>query len=99
MKKSSKSCQVFARNLESVMKAHNLGVAEIARQGTRLGYKITGRTINNVLNCRNEAGLDKLEAISLAVGLEPWQMLMPNLSRSVFSQRNKNTGRLTGEKR
>ena len=89
MKKACKSTQTFARNLEAIMKAHSLGVAEIELQSKKLGYNLTRRTVNNVLRCRNAAGVDKLEAISHAVGLELWQMLMPNLSRSVFSQRNK----------
>ena len=75
-KKPSRSLQVLAENLERLMGASlefntQPKVAEKA--------KIDQKTIWRIMKRQNEPSIDKVERIASVFGLEPWQLMVPQL--------------------
>ena len=68
---------VVAKNLNALMQSHfDLDSAPKLAKKTKVG---TG-TISRLRNAKVDATLSVLEAIAIAYDLQPWQLLVPDLS-------------------
>ncbi len=68
------SDEIFARNLEAVRLAKGYTHENLA-----LDAEITRSYIWNLKNATNSASLDTLDKLAKVLGVEPWQLLVPDL--------------------
>jgi hypothetical protein len=74
--------RVIAANVRRLMdRADGSPVTEqdLARMARRAGHTLSQSTINRILNARVSCGVDHLEILASLFGLEPWQLLVPEL--------------------
>jgi transcriptional regulator with XRE-family HTH domain len=62
---------VLAANMRRIMRARGMSEAAVAKAAG-----IDKKTVNNVLNRRFAAQLDKLDAIAKALDIRPWRLLL-----------------------
>lgn len=70
---------VLADNLRAVMKVRDLTQNKVAEAAKRGGKTIDQRTVGRVLNAEFPATVTTLEAVAKGAGIEPWQLLRPDL--------------------
>lgn len=75
-KMPSKALRVLSENLERLIAAHpELNTQpKLAKEA-----KIDQKTVYRIVTKQNEPSLDKLEKLAKALGVEPWQLLVPGL--------------------
>lgn len=74
---------VLSANLKAAMNRPNrppIGQQELARRAKRAGAKLSQSTINRILNCEVGCGIDQLVILSVLLGVEPWQLLVPGMN-------------------
>jgi transcriptional regulator with XRE-family HTH domain len=64
----------FALNVRAQLRERGWTAPELARRA-----KLSPKTVNNVLNGRHAQQVDVLSKIAAALGLELWQMWLPQL--------------------
>ena len=69
---------ILAINLRWLMERDKLSEGDVAKKAG-----IDKKTINNILNRRNEPQLDIVEAVAKAFGLEPWQLLVDGMGEAM----------------
>jgi transcriptional regulator with XRE-family HTH domain len=74
-KKLSELAKVIAKNLRATRNHLNLNQAEIAE---RSGIATT--TYQSIENCKSEPNCSTIEAMAIALGLEPWDLCRPDFS-------------------
>jgi len=71
---------VLGENVAGVMKAKRLSQPKVAANAKRAGTPIDQTTISRVSRAVYPATIDTLEAIANGLGIDPWQLLMPELN-------------------
>lgn len=74
MKTERTARAILARNVEGLMRVRGWSQAQLAKKAG-VGQK----TISNVVNARQSIQVDVIEALASALGVEVWQLFMPNL--------------------
>src|SRR5688572_15822706 len=72
--------EAVARNLRRLMDVNGLTQVQVAK---RAG--VSQRHISNVLNAAQEPGIEKINKIAQAFGLQGWQLQMPNLPEDMLT--------------
>jgi transcriptional regulator with XRE-family HTH domain len=67
---------VARANLSTLLKLRGIGVTELAKRA-----QVARKTLNNVMNARNGASLDVLEALATALAVPAWVVLLPGLEK------------------
>jgi transcriptional regulator with XRE-family HTH domain len=75
----------FGPKLETLLKQRDISQAELGRQLKRRGAKISGKTINNIVNARHPPELGNLTAIADYFNVPLWVMLVPDLPLEMVS--------------
>lgn len=73
---------ILAKNLLALMNANSLlGTQEaVAAAAKKAGLPIDQKTVGRVLKAEHAVQLDTLSALAAAFGLEPYQLLVPDLN-------------------
>lgn len=72
---SSELQKLFARRLEEEMRARAMSAAALARVAKRMGYKISQTSVSNILRGDQDPTIEKIEAITEAIGVPAWFLL------------------------
>lgn len=79
MPKNKPLIEVLATNVRSLMKDRGLKQATVSKHATTRGRTIDQRTVGRVLNAEFPAQVSTIEALAIGIGVEPWQLLVPDL--------------------
>jgi hypothetical protein len=71
--------EVLATNVRSLMNERRLKQATVSKNATTRGRTIDQRTVGRVLNAEFPAQVSTIEALASGIGVEPWQLLVPDL--------------------
>jgi len=72
--------EAVAKNLRRLMEVYNLSQPQVAKKAG-----VSQRTVSNILNAANEPGIEKINKIARAFGLQGWQLQMPNIPDDLLS--------------
>lgn len=76
--------RLLADNLSAAMKIPGRPESsqqELARRASKYSLKpVSQSTINRLLNAEVSCGVDHLVSLALALGLEPWHLLVPHMN-------------------
>lgn len=70
----------LAHNVALLMRLHGYDQTHLAKLSG-----VNQKTISNVINTRNAANIDKIDAIASAFGLDAWHLILPNLPEEIAS--------------
>lgn len=71
--------EVLAENVRALMDERGLKQTGVAKNATRAGKPIDQRTVGRVLAGEFPAQVTTLDGLAAGIGVEPWQLLVPNL--------------------
>jgi transcriptional regulator with XRE-family HTH domain len=77
--------EAVAKNLARLMEIRGFTQPQLAKKAG-----VAQRTISNILNTRNEPGIEKINKIARVFGLQGWQLQMPNVPEDMLTD-----GRMT----
>lgn len=79
MPKNKPLIEVLASNVKALMGARHLKQTTVSKNATARGRTIDQRTVGRVCNAEFPAQVSTIEALAIGIGVEAWQLLVPDL--------------------
>lgn len=91
MPKNKPLKELLGENVRAVMKARRVSQPKVAAIAKKRGTPIDQTTVGRIARAEFPATMDTLEAMANGLGLEPWQLLLPELKveQIVFSDKDR----------